>query len=358
MWCFFRLYLILGQGSNESMLCYDNRALHDPCIGFMKIELGPRRYPMNKEAVQGISASPLMLICSVARQLEHDGRSILAVQLLRALLEDVWGVASGNEQSHAHSLLSAICLRQGEFERARDHAEQALVLADRLDESQARADALYAMGEVAYIDGAWREQTDLSRALEWHLGCLKLREELKDEPGQSVCLSRLGVIYERMGDETRAKECFDQSLEVAEHAGFEEGKSRALVHLGVAEDLRGNLSSALAYYEASINASRYDHDVRALVFDLCNVASALVRSGETLERAGQLLDEANALAERMDWKLAFVRIALVRGDWMAAQDRFDEARDQYEAALAISSKYQFMRFKTVTMERIEQLAQI
>ncbi len=296
-----------------------------------------------------------VLIRRTAEQLEHDGRSGLARDLANALFEDERLEGPPAERAHAHSLLANIELRQGAFGSAAEHATEAVALAERSGDSEALSAALYAQGEVEYLEGAWRETKPLDEALRLHERCLEIRREAGDVAGVSISLSRIGVIHERLGDQERAVACYEESLEAAEAADFVEGTSRNLVHLGGAEDLAGNLEAALDYYERSVLASRPSHDVRSLAFDLCNVASALARLGGDLAKASECLVEARSLAEGMDWKLGLIRVMQIEAYVSKAGGDASAARTTLQAAADLSRRYGFAAFERRLSEQIEEL---
>ena len=294
-------------------------------------------------------------IREAAIQLEHDGRSGLARDLAEALLQDERLGAPLAEQAHAHTLLANVELRQGAFGFAAEHATEAVALAERSGDSEALSAALYALGEVEYLEGAWRETKPLDEALRLHERCLEIRREADDLAGVSVSLSRIGVIHERLGDQDRAVACYEESLKAAESADFIEGTSRNLVHLGAAEDRAGNLEAALDYYERSVLASRPSHDVRALTFDLGNVASALARSGGDLTKASECLVEARSLAEGMDWKLGLIRVMQIEAYVSKAGGDTRAARTSLQTAADLSRRYGFAPFERRLSEQIEEL---
>lgn len=296
------------------------------------------------------------MLRAAARQLEHDGRSAVARPLIEALLDGGDVQTPLIDRADAHCLLSSIHLRQGAFEAAEEHARKAIELTEVCGDLEISSKALYALGEVHYLNGAWRGQDSLEEALDIHSKCLKLREQIGDLGAQAISLSRIGVIHERLGNDEEATACYRRSVSLSAEAGSDECGSRSLIHLGGAEEEEGNLSAALDYYERSVLASRPNHDARSLTFDLCNVASVLARLASDLRRARRLLEEAEAIAKSMEWKLAMVRIAQVWGDVEWADGNLADAKAQYEKAGWIADRYGFKGFERVLQDRLSRLA--
>jgi len=295
-----------------------------------------------------------------ATQLEHDGRSDLAIRLLKGLLKGLLkagGVSCPDtEAARLRAALAGMIWKRGEMAKARALAADALKIAERDAHDEARSEALFVLGEVAYIEAAYMGRASLDDALEHHERALELRRRIGDHRGESLSLSRIGVIHERMDEPERARACYEEALRIAEESDFPEGMSRPYVHIGVAKELAGDMEGALADYRRSVAAVRRAHDVHALSFDLCNVASAGFRVEGDLHAAIELLREAREYAEGMRFELANVRVHQVTGDVYAAAGRPGDARQEYEAAIAIADAADLAPFAAYVREKMAAIA--
>ena len=287
-----------------------------------------------------------------AIQLEHDGRSATAVRLLKELLNAGNSHLYPIEKARLWAALGGMIWKQGDVAKARVLATDAVKLAEGCDSSEALSEALFALGEVAYLEAAYMGRGELADAMVPHRRALDIRREAGDRRGESLSLSRIGVIHERMDRHDEAQACYREALGIAEELDFPEGMSRPYVHIGVAKDQAGDVEGALEDYQRSVAAVRRAHDVHALAFDLCNVAWASYRLDGELDPALALLDEALELAEGMQTKLAELRVHQVAGDVYAAAGRTDDARREYEVAIVVGDAVGLARFTGFVRERL------
>lgn len=293
--------------------------------------------------------------CEAAIQLEHDGRAESAIRLLKVLLKVGDSRLSIVEEARVRAALADMVWKQGGVAKARVLAADAVKFAEQSGEAQALSEALFVLGEVTYIEAAYVGRAELDEALTVHKRALELRREIGDQRGESLSLSRMGVIYERLEEHGQAQAHYEQALRIAEELDFAKGMSRPLVHIGVAKERAGDLAGALADYRRSVAAVRKAHDVHALAFDLCNVAWAAHRLDRKLEPALDLLGEALDLAEGMGSKLAELRVHQVIGEVFATVGRFEDAAREYEAAIGIGEAAGFSRFASFVRERLKGL---
>ena len=306
-----------------------------------------RTKPLPPELVEAIREAAI--------RLEHDGRSAEAVRLLKRLLEAGDSELLPVEKARLWAALGAMVWKQGSVAKARVLAADAVELAAKCDSPETLAEALFSLGEVAYIEAAYVGRGELGDAMAHHLRALEIRREVGDRRGESLSLSRIGVIHERMDEHDEAQACYENALKIAEELDFPEGMSRPFVHIGAAKERAGDLSGALADYRRSVAAVRRAHDVHALTFDLCNVASAAFRLDGELESALELLREALQLAEGMEFKLGEIRVHQVTGEVYAAAERTEDARREYKAAVDIGDAAGLARFAAFVRARLAAL---
>ena len=294
-------------------------------------------------------------IREAAIQLEHDGRAAKAVRLLKELLKTGDSHVLPIEKARLRAALGGMVWKQGNVAKARVLAADAVRPAEESGSSEALSEALFTLGEVTYLEAAYMGRGELGDAMEHHRRALDIRRQVGDRRGESLSLSRMGVIHERMEQHDEALACYEEALAIAKELDFPEGMSRPYVHIGVAKDRAGDVQGALEEYRRSVAAVRRAHDVHALAFDLCNVAWAAYRLDGGLESALVLLSEALELAEGMRTKLAELRVHQVTGDVYAAAGRTDDTRREYEAAIEIGDTVGLARFADFVRERLASL---
>ncbi len=318
-------------------------------------DAGERGSAMSKAEIVNLSGELVAAIREAAVLLEHDGHAEPAIRLLKYLLKSGADRLPLVERARLRAALAGMVWKEGHTAKARVLAADAVRLAEEGGDATALSEASSSLGEVSYIEAAYMGQGDLSEALAHHERSLALRREIGDRRGESLALSRIGVIHERMDAHDRAQACYEQALGIAEELDFPEGMSRPYVHVGAAKERAGDLAGALADYRRSVAAVRRAHDVHALAFDLCNVAWAAVRLDGDLESALALLREALDYAERMNFKLAQLRVHQVTGEVYAAAGRRDDAAHEYEMAIDLGEGAGLCRFVAFVRERLDAL---
>ncbi len=296
-------------------------------------------------------------IREAAIQLEHDGRPEPAIRLLKDVLRLGDARLPTVDTTRLRAALAGMLWKRGRMEKARVLATDAVKLAEEVGNPEALSEALFALGEVTYIEAAYMGRGTIDEALELHLRALDLRCEMGDRRGESLSLARIGVIHERRDEHDRAQARYEQALRIAEEIDFPGGTFRPLVHIAVAKDRGGDLPGALVEHRKSLAAARRARAAYALTFALSNVAVTAHRLDGKLDSALELLDEAEGLAREIDAKLSLCRVPLMRGDVYGAAGLEEEARRAYEASIRAAEAAGFLPLVEYVNERLARLGE-
>jgi Flp pilus assembly protein TadD len=178
----------------------------------------------------------------------------------------------------------------------------------------------------------------------------ELERSLADEPGVPEVLNNLGLVCQRLGDHTRAVECFQQVLVLRpREPEFANNLGNALVRAG-------RLTEGISQLEAAVRLAP------ELVDSRFNLASALAQGGRTEEAMaaltalltrhpddagshnllGNLLLAASSRPEAIEHLTAAVRLAPANADYhnqlgiaLGRAGRLREALVEFEAALKL-----------------------
>jgi tetratricopeptide (TPR) repeat protein len=165
----------------------------------------------------------------------------------------------------------------------RSHAQE-----DALARSQVLLDA----GELAFLTGRYdaaKQHTEES---------LALARKIDDRPGIANALRSLGFVLLAYREGDAARENFEAALVVARGLGDKSQLAAALNGLGEFHRSVRDWSSALPLYREAIALDREVDDRRRLAVHLCNLAGVLVASEERTASVPVLL-EALAIAEEI-----------------------------------------------------------
>ena len=275
------------------------------------------------EAARHVLLGPEYPVWSRRLDQEHDN----VREALRWVL-DVGNIRTGLRLVGA---LSWFWWMRGYLEEGRRWAERFLSQpfdADSPTCALARAEALYAAGELAFGQG------DLARAARHFEESLVLYRSLGDDLGVAAVLAELGQVVRSQGDHDRAAALSEEAVSLGRSLDDFRIVAIALGTLGRVERYRGNAASAIARYEESLNLFRELGHSWGSAYTLANLAVAALERGD-LERALDLGDESlsiyRELGDRSGMALALVSL----GDVARKRGEAEHACALYEDALGL-----------------------
>jgi len=166
---------------------------------------------------------------------------------------------------------------------------------------------------------------------------LGLAEKLNDVLAQATALNSLGNGHYFQGEYEEALDYYDRSLRLAEKVEDHEAIARAVNNIGVIHYMWGEYDDSLKYYSRALEIRERDNDKLGIAVghnNLGNVYYAAGRYAEALEH----LDEAFALyTEIGNERLAASTLNNV-GLVLHKTERYDEAMDTLERALATEER--------------------
>ena len=262
------------------------------------------------------------------------------------------GIAHGENVAPLQILLAGILTKRGALERATKLLDKALAANP---DDKTRADALYNMGEVAYVRRFMREEGEWQTALDYHNQALDLRRAIPDPRGQCHSMSRIGIIYERQDDDDTAQDYYQQVIELADSIPYPLGKTRPYTHIAAYLLRQDDTAAALDYFQKCLAISEEDGQADVLLFSTANVGMGLLRHNNDVEGVLERLDQAVSMAETLDHRLAMGIMYYRIGKIYTETDQPERARMAYEQVIAISEPVGFSFFATAAREAIQEL---
>lgn len=247
-------------------------------------------------------------------ELQGDsGRLDDARQTLRAVVE------RNANHPRAWYLLGKFSILAGEHRIAiDDYLVRALVIQNRLDNAQGKADVLNAMG-IAYA-----QLGELASAQENYERAAEMRQAIGDRRGVAATLSNLAKIQVSRGDLDGARARLEQALEIQRDIGDRAGVAYLHNEFGLLEEERGRYAEALSHYRDALRVRQDLGDERALADSYNNVGFGYLQLGEydnAALYARQALERYQASGNREGMMLARQTLGLLetaRGNWEAA----------------------------------------
>ncbi len=243
----------------------------------------------------------------------ESGELGLADELLRAV------VASSPDHPQAWYLLGKYAILQGNADRAAsDYLVKALVIQNRLNNLQGKADVTNALGIAEAQLG------DLEQAAAYYREAIALRERIGDERGVATTLANLASIQIESGDYDGARAGLLAARQKLSEIGDLWTVANLVNELGYLEEQRGRFDAALSHYREALRLRRDLGDQRALAESYNNVGYAYYLHGD-YDNAAVYNDQALAIYEATDNAEGRMLAYQARGILEIARGRFDDS---------------------------------
>lgn len=238
----------------------------------------------------------------------------------RAAIEGALG--RGGEQqpalrAKAFRVGSAICVLQGDYERARELAGAGLALYRQEDDREGVARSLSNLGAILIASG---EAGEAANTLD---EAVALARTLEDKRVLALALNNRGDVALTQEDWPTASSLFAESLEVLRRLGDETNVARSLFNLGAAAFERGRDDEAHELLVDSLQRCVGLDDKEDIAWCLVALA-ALAERGGAAERGAALLGAADRLLEGMGATLKPYERRLYEQTSRALGSRLDE----------------------------------
>jgi serine phosphatase RsbU (regulator of sigma subunit) len=154
-------------------------------------------------------------------------------------------VISGNapvkERLKAYSVLGRNYVDMGQLDSARLYLDEGIRIAKKINMIKALP--------VFYINegNSYMMQSNYPKALEYYLGCIAIREQLKDSVGLINAFNSIGIVYFRMNELDKALDYFTRSLKLCDRFGKEVNKGDLYSNTAMIYAKRGEVDKAKDY---------------------------------------------------------------------------------------------------------------
>ncbi len=195
------------------------------------------------------------------------------------------------------NLLGSVVQFQGLFDEARAYHQQALQLAEALNDAGLRATTLQLVGMVAGRQGDYREAERV-------LSHVVLIERQGNNSIQlSVALNNLALAVRELGDYGRAATLLEESLALKRARGDGLAIAATLANLGALALLNGDPARAFALQREGLELRQQLGDLPGSAVSLCNMAGLALAQQEG-EAAARLYAAADALLHSLNTRMS------------------------------------------------------
>lgn len=285
------------------------------------------------------------------------GALVLAEQYANLALEAARAAGSRRKEAGAVNLIGKLRAMHGQYDRAAECFEQCRKLSESEGFLEGAQAALNELGGLFGLRG------QPQKALDCYLECLRIDDEL----GDSYCIAlhryNIGWTLEQLGRWEDAAENLYRAIAVSEQHGYRDLRLDAtnvlgelflkrnslakakdmfqavvreereqpgyrqllqdvLANLGLAHFYGGDLAAAEQTYTEALQMCHESGDRRELALILVRTAELLLARGQ-LERAEEMLGQAEVLARKLDLKREAAEVLRIRA--LLAQERGDVA---------------------------------
>lgn len=222
----------------------------------------------------GPSADLARIMKKIGKVLSKRGEQDSALSYYQNALEHYRGLGETVEMAECYNRISWVYKEKDDFDAAGHSAETALELLDGREPSIVLGYIRNALGAIEYSRGNWQ------RAKEILEQAVVVAGQVGSQQLAKVVSTNLGNTLWKLGDWTHALEHYRRNLEISEAEGDLWNLVTAYNNVGIIEFGRGNFHVAGALFEKSI---RIDQKIGALEYE----ALAQENLGEALEMVGR-----------------------------------------------------------------------
>lgn len=180
----------------------------------------------------------------------------------------------------------------GKSTEAHNVLKQALEICKQIGDRAGEAEALNNTGQVYGSQGEFRKAYD---CFNW---ILPLYKELGDYSGEAEVFNNIGQAYYSLGEMQKALDSFLKSLELCKQIGDRSRATQALNNTGITYDVLGQKQKALDYYNQSLQLCRELGNYAGEAYTLNNIGTLYKSLGER-QKALDYLNQSLLLRKKV-----------------------------------------------------------
>lgn len=255
-------------------------------------------------------------------------------------------------QARALCLLGRIYRRQGHYELAQKHLDEALEAVQNQTDVD---DADFLQGRILFNLGVIHHQRgELERAESLYTKAMNLLKRTENGRYYAGVLNSYGMLLRAKGDYEQAARCYREAINYFSESAFFDDLAHATNNLAYVQIRLGNLEEATRLLAESLELRRRARDIAGESVTLELMGMLHLEQGQ-LKEAQQVLNSALQMAElaKNDQEKAFALITL--GRVLAAQGALDESKERLQEALRLAIQ---LKSKMLECESYTYLAEV
>jgi tetratricopeptide (TPR) repeat protein len=285
-------------------------------------------------------------LIKISQELSLVGQWEKSLQLNHLILDMV-----GNSRiEKKNKLLARVYIQLGKNLRFLERYEQSLEVFLKCLEickepglEREKGSVLYHIGDLAYLDWAYFRKKNTDEAFDFVQQSLEIRKQISDSTGISESLYRLGTIYQINGEHSKAKEIFDEALNIAIENQDTTGMIDSYTHLAVEYQRSGVLDSALLHHQKAYLLSSSQNNNYLEAHSLNNLAGSLLDL-ERLDEASQKINSAVVLSEELGNYIVLCKSYFYMGQLFKKMQKPDKSREYFQKGLSLAKVRGYQNF--------------
>ncbi len=229
------------------------------------------RVLLNKSTVDSTRIRLLLILATEYNNVNPEQTVVFAEEALKLSQknkDDYSEAGAYNQMGSAQQLL-------GYFNAANSYISKAEAIYLRLGKQKELGDTYTYYGNVAWGQG------NHSKALEYCLKALEIREKINDKTGQALSITNIGVLYRVLNDYDRALMYLERALKIRESIKDEAGIATSYNNIGGVYEKKNEIEKAIAYQNKAL-------DIHKKLGDRRNEGNTYNYLGIIAEKQGQL----------------------------------------------------------------------
>ena len=221
---------------------------------------------------------------------------------------------------------------QHDIAAARDYLQQSLALAQSLDDKIGIMVAQNSLGISAHMNG------DIATACDYYQQSLMMAKALDDMRNSGSTLNNLGLAALHLGDYPAAYDLFRQAFEMEQVIGSRSTMGSSLSNMGTTALRMGDYAAAQDYYQQALNLRTETHNTHGIASSLIGLGDTALAMGDNT-RAQDYYQRSLALAREFDYKRVIVMNLIGLGYVVRDQGNRSAARDYFQQALELARNF-------------------
>jgi serine phosphatase RsbU (regulator of sigma subunit) len=248
---------------------------------------------------------------------------------------------SKNNKKHmagALNTLGASCSLKGDYTKALNYFLKCLEIKQELRDKQGVGGVYNSIGNV------YRNQSNYTKALQYYFKSLKIAEDLNAKQDLSITLGNIGAVYTDQSDFKLALKYYYKDLKISKELGDKFSISISLSNIGAVYDYQKNYEKALKYYLWSLRLSEVIGDKQGIGItfgNIGNVYSALGNHTKGLKYYNKSLEIYEEIGDKQGIGISLGSI----GAAYTKQGRYREAENNLKKALKICQEIGAQNFE-------------